>query len=213
MSGNAGQIPWTRTCVSQAEEARIRTAVRETDAVAGGFSRGRVLRPGDAASLLRLFEEPTIGPVIYTLPRPLTHASVLAFIRDHLDQRARGEGILVASFNADDQVSGYFDVELWPQWGAAKFGGAVSSARQGRGFGAEGGLAAIEWCFDVAGVHRLCETTAHDNHRSIRLLRRIGFVQLGEVVSVRPDGSTRPSLYWEMEREVWAARRQVRKTG
>jgi RimJ/RimL family protein N-acetyltransferase len=65
----------------------------------------------------------------------------------------------------------------------------------------------VEWCFDQLGVDRICETTARDNDRSIRLLSRLGFHQLGEVTSHRPDGTTRPSIYWEMERrERYAAR-------
>ena len=77
----------------------------------------------------------------------------------------------------------YFDVELWPQGSIAKFGGAVKAKRQGRGFGGACGLAAVEWCFDQLGVLRICETTAVDNDRSIRLLSRLGFRQMGEVIS------------------------------
>ena len=61
-------------------------------------------------------------------------------------------------------------------------------------------------------LNRLLET-ARDNDRSIRLLSRLGFVQMGEVTAVKPDGSTRPSLYWELEREAWEVLRAVRRTG
>ena len=81
-----------------------------------------------------------------------------------------------------------------------------------RGFGGACGLAAVEWCFDQLGVARICETTARDNDRSIRLLSRLGFIQHGEVISVRPDGTTRPSLYWELEREAWDAQKTLRRT-
>jgi RimJ/RimL family protein N-acetyltransferase len=89
----------------------------------------------------------------------------------------------------------------------------VKAERQGRGFGGAGGLAAVEWCFDQLGVARICETTARDNDRSIRLLSRLGFVQMGEVVWVRPDGSTRPSLYWEMARADRGTVREWRRAG
>ena len=125
----------------------------------------------------------------------------------------RGDGILFVSFNGQGEATAYFDVELWPQWSIAKFGGAVKAERQGRGFGGACGLAAVEWCFDQLGVARICETTARDNDRSIRLLSRLGFVQHGEVVAIKPDGSTRPSLYWELEREAWDAARSIRRTG
>ena len=119
----------------------------------------------------------------------------------------------VARVDAAGEATAYFDVELWPQWSAAKFGGAVKAERQGRGFGGACGLAAVEWCFDQLGVARICETTARDNDRSIRLLSRLGFVQMGEVISMRPDGTTRPSLYWEMSREDWRSARSLKRTG
>src|SRR5690606_33932211 len=138
-------------------------------------------------------------------------AAMADFIDDHLLQRAGGDGILFAAFNDAGEATAYFDVELWPQWSVAKFGGAVKAERQGRGFGGACGLAAVEWCFDQLGVARICETTARDNDRSIRLLSRLGFHQLGEVTSRRPDGTTRPSLYWEMERAERYASRSPRR--
>ncbi|HEX5006713.1 MAG TPA: GNAT family N-acetyltransferase, partial [Hyphomonadaceae bacterium] len=173
----------------------------------------RVARPDDAAALAEFLSHETIGPRIYTMPSPINAETMGAFIDDHLMQRARGEGILFVSFNTAGQATAYFDVELWPQWSTAKFGGAVRAERQGRGFGGACGLAAVEWCFDQLGVNRICETTARDNERSIRLLSRLGFVQMGEVTSVKPDGVTRPSLYWEMAREDWDTSRQSRRTG
>jgi len=167
----------------------------------GRIAGARVAQPGDAAALARLLAHDSIGPRIYTMPNPINAETMKVFIEDHLAQRARGDGILFVSFNADGEATAYFDVELWPQWSIAKFGGAVKAERQGRGFGGACGLAAVEWCFDQLGVARICETTARDNDRSIRLLSRLGFRQLGEVISHRPDGTTRPSLYWEMERE------------
>jgi RimJ/RimL family protein N-acetyltransferase len=60
---------------------------------------------------------------------------------------------------------------------------------------------------------RICETTAVDNDRSIKLLSRLGFTQMGEVLAVKPDGSTRPSLYWELERQAWETFRALRRAG
>jgi RimJ/RimL family protein N-acetyltransferase len=147
------------------------------------------------------------------MPNPINTETMSAFIADHLMQRARGEGILFVSFNARGEATAYFDVELWPQWSICKFGGAVKAERQGRGFGGACGLAAVEWCFDQLGVNRICETTARDNDRSIRLLSRLGFVPMGEVLSVKPDGQTRPSLYWEMARSDWETAKGGRKAG
>ncbi|HPI49273.1 MAG TPA: GNAT family N-acetyltransferase [Hyphomonadaceae bacterium] len=206
-------IPKTRTYVSSEEAERLRAFVRQAELMNGRIAGARVARPEDAAALAGLLAHETIGPRIYTIPNPINAETMAPFIKDHLLQRARGDGILFVSFNGQGEATAYFDVELWPQWSIAKFGGAVKAERQGRGFGGACGLAAVEWCFDQLGVARICETTARDNDRSIRLLSRLGFIQHGEVVAIKPDGSTRPSLYWELEREAWDAARSIRRTG
>lgn len=206
-------IPKTRTYVSSEEAERLRAFVRQAELMNGRIAGARVARPEDAPALAGLLAHETIGPRIYTMPNPINAETMAPFINDHLLQRARGDGILFVSFNGQGEATAYFDVELWPQWSIAKFGGAVKAERQGRGFGGACGLAAVEWCFDQLGVARICETTARDNDRSIRLLSRLGFVQHGEVVAIKPDGSTRPSLYWELEREAWDAARSIRRTG
>lgn len=206
-------IPKTRTCVSSEEAERLRAFVRQAELMNGRIAGARVARREDAAALAGLLAHESIGPRIYTMPNPINAETMGRFIDDHLMQRARGDGILFVSFNGQGEATAYFDVELWPQWSIAKFGGAVKAERQGRGFGGACGLAAVEWCFEQLGVARICETTARDNDRSIRLLSRLGFVQMGEVTAVRPDGTPRPSLYWELEHEAWDAARSVRRVG
>jgi RimJ/RimL family protein N-acetyltransferase len=209
----SSEIPKTRTPASGEEVVRLREFVRRAELMNGRIAEARVARPADAAALAEFLSHETVGPRIYTMPDPVNAETIGAFIEDHLLQRARGEGILFVSFNGAGQATAYFDVELWPQWSTCKFGGAVRAERQGRGFGGACGLAAVEWCFDQLGVNRICETTARDNERSIRLLSRLGFTRMGEVISVKPDGSTRPSLYWEMARTDWASPRQTRRAG
>ena len=207
------EIPKTRRCVRAHEAEHFRSYIRNCDFMHGRIVGARVARPEDAAALAGLLSDPSIGPRIYTMPPVIDEPSMSDLIGDHLMQRARGEGILFLAFDTAGEATAYFDVELWPEWGAAKFGGAVRATRQGRGFGGACGLAAVEWCFDQLGVHRICETTARDNHRSIRLLSRLGFEQAGEVTAHRPDGSTRPSLYWELERLRWKEAQAQRKVG
>jgi RimJ/RimL family protein N-acetyltransferase len=198
---------------SDEEAERLRAVVRQAELMNGRTAAARVDRPGDAEALAAFLGHESIGPKIYTMPNPINTDTIGQFIDDHLMQRARGDGILFASFNAAGEATAHFDVELWPQWSICKFGGAVKAERQGRGVGGACGLAAVEWCFDQLGVARICETAARDNDRSIRLLSRLGFIQMGEVICVKPDGSTRPSLYWEMERALREAAKQVRRAG
>lgn len=206
-------IPKTRIAVQAGEAERLRAFVRQAEFMNGRIAGARVAQRQDGAALAGLLSHESIGPRIYTMPSPINVETMTAFVEDHLHQREQGVGILFASFNAAGEATAYFDVELWPHWSIAKFGGAVKAERQGRGFGGACGLAAVEWCFDQLGVARICETTARDNERSIRLLARLGFLQMGEVTATRPDGATRPSLYWEMAREDWVAARNVKRAG
>lgn len=207
------EIPKTRECVPAHEQERLRAFVRQTELMNGRIAGARVAGVRDAAALAALLSDPSIGPRIYTMPNPINALTMHDFITDHLMQRARGEGVLFMSFNAAGDATAYFDVELWPEWSACKFGGAVKAERQGRGFGGACGLAALEWCFGQLGVNRICQTTALDNDRSIRLNARLGMIQMGEVDAMRPDGSVRRSLYWEMERTAWEGKRAARKAG
>lgn len=206
------EIPKTRIAVGAEEAARLRNFVRRAELMNGRIAGARVAQRADGAALAGLLSHESIGPRIY-MPNPINEATMTSFIEQHLMERARGEGILFASFNAAGEATAYFDVQLWPEWSIAKFGGAVKPERQGRGFGGACGLAAVEWCFEQLGVARICETTARDNDRSIRLLSRLGFVQMGEVISVKPDGTTRPSIYWEMSRDDWQLARSFKRTG
>jgi RimJ/RimL family protein N-acetyltransferase len=207
------QIPKTRIAAARAEAERLCAFVRGAEFMNGRIAGARVARREDAPALAALLSHESIGPRIYTMPNPINAETMTDFIETHLTERTRGEGILFASFNGAGEATAYFDVQVWPEWSVAKFGGAVKAERQGRGFGGACGLAAVEWCFDQLGVARICETTARDNDRSIRLLSRLGFIQMGEVISTRPDGATRPSIYWEMSREHWHMARSLRRTG
>ncbi|MEQ1609506.1 MAG: hypothetical protein ABL956_11150 [Hyphomonadaceae bacterium] len=47
----------------------------------------------------------------------------------------------------------------------------------------------------------------------MRLLSRLGFIQMGEMMAVKPNGAPRPSPDWELEREAWEAQRSLPRTG
>ena len=136
-------VPKTRLPAPVEEAERLRDFVRAAELMNGRIAGARVARTGDAAALGGLLAHESIGPRIYTMPNPINAETMTAFIADHPEQRERGEGILFASFNAAGEATAYFDVELWPQWSVAKFGGAVKAERQGRGFGGACGLAAL----------------------------------------------------------------------
>lgn len=197
----AGELPLTRNAVSPGTAEAIRAAVCE----ATQMGESRLARPEDACGLFALLSDPLVHAPIYTLPRPLTEASVAAFIAMHLEERAAGEGLLFVREGEDGQVMGYSDVQVWPDWGAGELGGALHPSLHGKGAGGRGAAASFAWMFEALGLDLLCETAALDNVPTQRMLDGLGFRRMGETLSTRPDGTTRASLVWEMTRAEWAA--------
>jgi RimJ/RimL family protein N-acetyltransferase len=197
----AGELPLTRNAVSPGTEEAIRAAVR----AATQMGESRLARLEDAGGLFALLSDPLVHAPIYTLPRPLTEASVAAFIAVHLEERAAGEGLLFVRAGAGGQVMGYSDVQVWPELAAGELGGALHPSLHGKGAGGRGAAASFAWMFEALGLDLLCETAALDNVPTQRMLDGLGFRRMGETLSTRPDGTTRASLVWEMTRAEWAA--------
>lgn len=198
-------IPITRSSIAPERQQLIRQSVRSAAAIMTEADNSRLAQVDDAHIFLAFLSDPDIHAPIYTLPRPLTVDAVRAFIADHLAQRERGEGLLFLNFDASGAISGYVDIVIWPQWAAGELGGAVGKARQGQRRGIEGARRGFDWMFDVLGLDLICETAALDNIRTAKLLDGLGFRRRGEILSEREDGTTRPSLVWEVTRSEWDA--------
>jgi RimJ/RimL family protein N-acetyltransferase len=65
------------------------------------------------------------------------------------------------------------------------------------------------WIFETLGVRLMCLTAALDNVRSQKGIDAAGFRRMGERDAVRPDGTTRKSVYWEMTRDEWRQRHRL----
>ncbi|MBJ7411713.1 MAG: hypothetical protein JHD15_15290 [Phenylobacterium sp.] len=55
----------------------------------------------------------------------------------------------------------------------------------------------------------MCLTAALDNVRSQKGIDAAGFRRMGEREAVRPDGTTRRSVYWELTRDEWRQRHRL----
>lgn len=187
------------------EEAAIREAVRTADLTTLG--PGRVLASqGLAEATLDLLADPAVSEPIYALPKPVTLASVKAWIEEAESARRRGECLLI--LNAyDGHVMGYSKITVWPDRSAAELGGALRASLQSSGAGGAGAAHTTGWIFATLGVRLICLTAALDNLRSAKLIDRIGFRRMGERDAVRSDGTIRRSLYWEMTADEWCTRK------
>lgn len=201
----AKSIPFTRNAIPDHKAAAIKTAVAKATSISTENATSRLATLEDAAIFHEFLNDPDIHAPIYTLPRPLTVETVREFIVDHQRQRKQGTGLLFLNFDKQGQIGGYSDICIWPHWAAGELGGAVHPDRQGKRRGIEGARRSFGWMFDVLGLELICETASLENHRTAHLLDGLGFLRMGKIISKRADGSTRPSLVWEMTRDEWRA--------
>jgi len=192
--------PVTVLQASPEEEAAIRAAVR-------GVNDRVLAGPEHVEGLLALFLDPRVSDPIYDLPRPFTRDSIARWVADSRAAHARGECILSVTLDEAGEVAGYSRISVWPDRSSAEIAGAARADRQNAGRGRGGVSNAAAFMFETLGVRLIGLTAALDNVRSIAAIDGAGFVRRGERETVRPDGTVRRSLYWELTREAWRAGR------
>lgn len=190
--------PKTVLVATPQEEAAIRQAVRS-------FAVDRVAGPQHVAGLLDLLSDPRVSDPIYDLPRPFTLESVARWVADSEALRQKGECILLVTPDDAGRIGGYSRITVWPERSSAELAGAARADRQNTGKGRQGVANSVGAIFEVLGVRLIGLTAALDNVRSAAAIDGAGFIRMGETESVRPDGTVRRSLYWEMTRDQWRA--------
>lgn len=191
--------------VSANEAEAIRAAVLAADLSTLGPGRS-LATPADTADLLAFLLDPAVSDAIYDLPRPFSLDSVGRWIVESESLRQEGRRLLILTRDETGTIVGYSCVSVWPDRSAAELAGALARSRQSGGQGGAGALHTFGWIFQTLGVRMMCLTAALDNVRSARLIDAAGFLRVGTREAVRPDGTTRESIYWEITREQWRER-------
>lgn len=188
--------PKTVLTATPEEEAAIRDAVRRAEGhtVAG---------PEHVDGLVELLSDPRVSDPIYDLPRPFTRENVAKWVADSEALRQEGRCLLAVNLDEAGGIMGYSRYTVWPERSSAELAGARRADLQNSGGGRIGVARSIAWIFEGLGVWLIGLTAALDNVRSAKSIEAAGFRRMGEVESVRPDGTTRRSLYWELSRAEW----------
>jgi RimJ/RimL family protein N-acetyltransferase len=194
--------PKTVLTATAEEAAAIRAAVR---AAAGPMLAG----PEHVDGLLKLFLDPQVSDPVYDLPRPFTWDSVAAWVAESEALRQEGRCILLVGLDEAGEVSGYSRYTFWPERSSGEIAGARRADLQNSGAGRSGVAQGAAWMFEALGVRLIGLTAALDNVRSAKAIDGAGFKRMGEVESVRPDGTVRRSLYWELTRDEWVRRHRL----
>jgi RimJ/RimL family protein N-acetyltransferase len=200
--------PKTVLEVPEAEAEAIRQAVRTADPA--------TLAPGRAhaemkhvAGLVELLGDERVSGPIYDLPRPITADSVTRWVAERQAERLAGEGLLFVTLDGHGKVAGYSHIAVWPERSAAELAGALRADLQGQGQGGVGMARSFDWIFETLGVRLMCLTAALDNVRAQKGIDAAGFRRMGEREVVRPDGTVRASVYWEMTKDAWVKRHRL----
>jgi len=200
--------PKTLIQASDDEAEAIRHAVRTIDVASLGLGRARAEMKHVPGLVELLADERVSGP-IYDLPRPVTVDSVTRWVAEGQAQMLAGEGLLLVSLDEAGKVAGYSHIAVWPERASAELAGAIRADLQNRGQGGVGMARTFGWIFEDLGVRLMCLTAALDNVRSQKGIDAAGFRRMGERDAVRPDGTIRPSVYWEMTRDEWRQRHRL----
>ena len=200
--------PMTVLDVSDEEAEAIREAVRGVDATSLGMGRARA-ELEHVPGLVKLLQDEQVSGPIYDLPRPITDDSVTRWVAENQAQALAGEALLLVTLDDRGEVAGYSRIAVWPDRSAAELAGAVRADLQNRGQGGAGMARTFGWIFETLGVRMMCLTSALDNVRAQKGIDAAGFVRMGERDAVRPDGTIRRSVYWEMTRADWRMRHRL----
>ena len=194
--------PKTVLTATPEEEAAIRAAVRAAPGLL-------VAGPEHVDGLLALLADPKVSEPIYDLPRPITRETVAHWVEESRALQQEGRCVLAVSLDAAGQVAGYSRFTIWPERASGEVAGAKRADLQNSGTGRQGVAHSVVWMFEALHLRLIGLTAALDNVRSAKAIDGAGFRRMGEVESVRPDGTIRRSLYWELTRDEWRLRHRL----
>ena len=137
----------------------------------------REVRPEDAQTLINVLTSDAVARFIS--PAPASLESFSRFIEWAQHERARGTYVcFVVVPHGQSTPVGVFQIrQLEPGFGTAEWGFALSSSVWGSGMYEDGARLAIDFAFEILGVHRLEARAAIVNGRGNGALRKVGAVQ------------------------------------
>ena len=109
---------------------------------------------------------------------------------------------------ATGRVVGLFGISAWDRYHRrAEVGYDLARDHWGKGLAGEALAAVLAFGFDALDLHRIEALTIADNHASVRLLERLGFVREGNrrAYSWEEDGTFHDSAVYGLLSNEWPA--------
>jgi RimJ/RimL family protein N-acetyltransferase len=176
----------------------------------GDQVRLRELAAGDAVTLQALLTTKAVTRAINAPPD--TVDAFERFITAMRSAREGGEGVCFGIVPANTSSAvGLIQIRaLEPTFKTAEWGFALGAPYWGTGLFVEAAFLALDFAFDVLGVHRLEARAAVVNGRGNGVLRKLGATQ--ELVlrrAFRLDGRAMDQALWSLLDSDWRERRLV----
>jgi RimJ/RimL family protein N-acetyltransferase len=174
----------------------------------------RELRASDAPALFSALSSDQVSKFIS--PPPATVDGFGRFISWAIRQRQAGQYVCFAIVpHGLDTAVGIFQVRsLEPAFGTAEWGFAVAAEFWGTGVFTDGAKLAVNFAFDVLGVHRLEARAALKNGRGNGALRKLGAIQEGVLRrSFLRNGEYLDQALWTILQDEWLQAKTVWGSG
>jgi RimJ/RimL family protein N-acetyltransferase len=180
-----------------------------TDILRGDRVRLTAMRPDDAATLTRWWDEGAFMRLYDSVPAiPRTEEQIRKNIEEH---QARDDSFQLAIRRlGDDTLLGQleFDGISWPHRTTFFSVVILDPAQRGQGYGQEALELGLRFAFHEINLHRVALTVFAYNTRAIALYERLGFVHEGTHREfLERDGQRHDMLLYGLLRHEWEARR------
>lgn len=136
--------------------------------------------PEDAQPIARLIDNWNVVRWLSQVPFPYTHADAVKWIDQCHRTWAEGrEYQYVIVRRDDDRAIGHIGLTLERDSRSAEFGYWLGQPYWGQGFGGEAAMAVLGVGFRSLELDRISASSIADNHGSLQVLRKAGFVEVG----------------------------------
>ena len=164
----------------------------------------RELRLDDAPALLEHVAKPTV--LHYIAPPPSTIQGFQRFVRWTHRERRRGAHVCFGIVQAS-QTRPVGIIQIWPlepDFVTAEWGFVLDNAYWATGLFVSGARLALDFAFDVIGVHRLEARAAVENGRGNGVLRKLGASREGVLRNCfECGGSYMDHVMWSILADEW----------
>ena len=169
--------------------------------------------PRDASFLLEASADPAIQRYSLERARPFTAVEAKEQLRDSesyrltTDELGRPSGSLVIADAVTGVSLGQCGIDGWSPGDAAQIGYWLAPKARGRGIATRAVVQLTNWLFDL-GASRVFLTVVEDNHASIRVAERAGFLLEGPTGKESTwNGGRHEVLGFAVSAEHWKLRR------